>query len=272
MPTGVPRYRTWIRTPRVVVFAVLTGLGLAGTSLAVVSPWFLLFVVPTALFAYVTAILVFTWYRLAPRGGNAQDRIHELIVERANPRARSDMLDIGCGSGALAIKLAQAQTSATVVGVDSWGPNWQYSKAQCERNARIEGVEAQTTFSKQSGAHLEFGDDTFDVVVSCMTFHEIRDATSATAAVAEALRVLRPGGRFVFVDPFADPAYYPSTDDLRSVIDRAGASLTEFVALGDALPLPFPLRHPKVLGRAMLLVGTSGATRGGAAHRAHRVV
>jgi len=257
--TEVPHYRTWIRTPRVTVFAVLTGLGLVASALAVVSPWFLLFLVPTALFAYITAILALTWYRLGRRGGDAQGRIHELVVDRADPPAHSRMLDIGCGSGALAIELAKAQPTAAVVGVDSWGAEWQYSKQQCERNARIEGVDATTSFVEQSGAHLDFGDHTFDVVVSCMTFHEVRDATSATAVVAEALRVLCPGGRFVFVDPFADVAYYSSIDDVRGVIERAGASISELVALGDALSLPFPLRHPKVLGRAMLVVGTRSA-------------
>jgi len=35
-----------------------------------------------------------------------------------------------------------------------------------------------------------------------------------------------------------------------------GASIAEFGTLADLLALPFPLRHPKVLGQAMLMVGT----------------
>jgi hypothetical protein len=74
--------------------------------------------------------------------------------------------------------------------------------------------------------------------------------------VVEALRVLRPGGRYVFLDLFGDPAFYPSIEDVRQAIGAAGASIVEFASLADLLPLPFPLRHPKVLGHAMLIVGT----------------
>jgi hypothetical protein len=102
------------------------------------------------------------------------------------------------------------------------------------------------------------------VVVSCMTFHEIGDVQGKTDAVVEALRVLRPDGRYVFLDLFGDPAFYPSIEDVRQVIGRAGASIVEFGSLADWLPLPFPLRHPKVLAHAMLIVGTKPGIAGAA--------
>jgi SAM-dependent methyltransferase len=150
-----------------------------------------------------------------------------------------------------------------VTGVDSWGRDWEYSKELCEDNARIEGVSARTAFLKQSGAALGFVDGSFDVVVSCLTFHEIGDVGRKSDGVVEA-RVLRPGGRYVFLDLFGDPAFYPSIEDVRQVIGRAGASIVEFGSLADWLPLPFPLRHPKVLGHAMLIVGTKPGIAGAA--------
>lgn len=234
-------YRTWLRPGRVYPFVVLTALSLAGCVLAVRSPWFLLCLIPLALFGYVTVILVGSAWRLGP--GGAQRRVHELIArEVGNGRA---VLDIGCGSGSLAVTIAKAWPATTVIGVDSWGPTWQYSQRLCETNADAEGVGERVTFQRQNAAALAYPDGTFDVVVSCMTFHEIIDNEVKTDGVREALRVLRPGGRFVFVDPFADPAYYPSAD-------RVPGTKTP---LSELIRLPFPLRHPKVLGRTMLAEG-----------------
>jgi len=60
----------------------------------------------------------------------------------------------------------------------------------------------------------------------------------------------------LFLDLFGDPAFYPSIEDVREAIGRAGALIVEFGSLAETLPLPFPVRHPKVLGHAMLIVGT----------------
>lgn len=259
-----PRYRTWIRSTRLAALAALTGVCLAASALSFLSPWFLLFLVPLALLGYITLILALTVYRLAPRGGDFQRRIHDLIVAKVGPTEVGRALDVGCGSGSLVVQLARASASSTVTGVDSWGRDWEYSKEQCEDNARIEGVAARTAFLNQSGAALRFADGSFDAVVSCLTFHEIGDVERTSDGVIEALRVLRPGGRYVFLDLFGDPAFYPSTEDVRGAIGRAGASILEFDSLADYLSLPFPLRHPKVLGYAMLIVGTKPSASGAA--------
>src|SRR5262249_48296788 len=78
-----PRYRTWIRSTRLAVFAALSGACLAGSALSLLSLWFLLFLVPFALFGYIAMILALTVYRFAPRGGDLQRRIHDLIVAKA---------------------------------------------------------------------------------------------------------------------------------------------------------------------------------------------
>lgn len=244
------RYRTWVRLSRLRPFAVLSVVSLAGCLLAFVSPWFLLFLVPLGLFGYITLILALTIYRLSAQGGDFQRRIHLLIATSAPVPPSGTALDVGCGSGSLAVKLAQAHPSVTVTGVDSWGANWEYSKDQCDRNARAEGVADRVTFLQQNGSALGFADACFDVVVSCMTFHEIKENADKTRGVAEALRVLRPGGAFVFLDPFGDPAFYPDPAKIRAV---AGADPRP---LAELMPLPLPLRHPKVLGHAMLLTGT----------------
>src|SRR3954454_24510738 len=102
------------------------GFLLAG-ALAFVSPWFALVLVPAAVLGYNSAVLALTVYRCGPRGGDYQRRIHELIADAAGPRPGA-VLDVGCGSGSLAITIATAAPECTVVGVDSWEPNWEYSQ------------------------------------------------------------------------------------------------------------------------------------------------
>jgi len=248
-----PRYGTWIRSSRLRVFSALTLLGLAGCFFAAVSRWFLLFLVPLGIFGYITVILALTAYRLGPRGGDFQRRIHLLVATSLAAPPGGCALDVGCGSGSLAIKLAQAHAGISVIGVDSWRHDWEYSKDECARNARVEGVADRVTFQQQSGSALSFPEASFDAVVSCMTFHEIKENADKTAGIAEALRVLRPGGTFVFLDLFGDRSFYPDPAAVRAI---AGADPR---ALSDLMPLPFPLRHPKVLGHAMVVTGTKPA-------------
>jgi SAM-dependent methyltransferase len=242
---------------RLRAFAGLTLLCLAGCVFALVSPWFLLFLAPLGVVGYITLILALTAYRLSPRGGGFQRRIHLLVVTSLSVPPAGRALDVGCGSGSLAVKLAQAHPGLTVVGVDSWAADWEYSAEQCARNARIEGVADRVTFERQSGSALSFPAASFDAVVSCMTFHEIKENADKTDGAAEALRVLRPGGTFVFLDLFGDRSFYPDPAALPAI---AGADPRP---LSDLMALPFPLRHPKVLGHAMVVTGTKPAAGSG---------
>jgi SAM-dependent methyltransferase len=253
---GTVTYGTWIRTSRVSIFAAISAVFLAGAALTLVSPWFALLLVPAAVFGYITLVLVLTVWRLGPRGGDFQRRIHGLIVARAAVGPADRGLDIGCGSGALTVGLAKALPTAHVTGLDFWGANWEYSKDQCVRNARAEGVAERTTFVQGSAASLRFDDATFDLVVSCLTFHEVRDVADKSLLLAEALRVLRPGGRYVFLDVFADPGLFGSVERVRTAITGAGAGVDEIGRLDADLPLPFPLGGKKVLGHAMVMSGT----------------
>ena len=50
-------------------------------------------------------------------------------------------LDVGCGSGALAIACAKRNPKAEMFGIDRWGKEYaSYSLALCEQNAQVEGV------------------------------------------------------------------------------------------------------------------------------------
>ena len=82
-------------------------------------------------------------------------------------------LDVGCGSGALAIAVAKRNPQAQVVGIDRWGKEYaSFNKKLCEGNARAEGVK-NTAFQQGDATHLDFADETFDAVVSNYVYHNI---------------------------------------------------------------------------------------------------
>lgn len=77
---------------------------------------FLFLVIPAVLFFLVVAFFAYGRYKLSPAGGNVQDHIWELVLAHLDWNGEGQALDIGCGNGALTIKLAQKCTKARVVG------------------------------------------------------------------------------------------------------------------------------------------------------------
>jgi SAM-dependent methyltransferase len=104
-------------------------------------------------------------------------RIQSRILDYALSYLKFDhgrILDIGCGNGALSIKAAKKFPSAAVTGMDYWGSVWDFTKEQCEANAKQEGVLDRVFFRQGDAAHLDFPDESFDGVVSNFVFHEVK--------------------------------------------------------------------------------------------------
>jgi len=92
------------------------------------------------------------------------------------------MLDIGCGNGLLARRIAQLAHADTVRGVDVMVRD-----------------ETSVPVAHYDGAHLPFDDASFDVITICDVLHHTADPL---AVVKDAVRVLRPKGRIVIKDHF----------------------------------------------------------------------
>jgi SAM-dependent methyltransferase len=162
---------------------------------------------------------------------------------------------VGCGNGALVIRLAQKYPEAKVTGIDYWGTMWEYSKKICERNARVEGVARQVIFQNASGSALPFKDGSFDVVISNLAFHEVRDTKDKREVIREALRVVKKGGRFVFQDLFLLRRIYGQIDDLVAAVKSMGITRVEFVRTGNASSIPKILKLPAMVGALGILFG-----------------
>ncbi len=146
-------------------------------------------------------------YRAFDYGGKRQmsKQIIEGIAGYVDMPDGGKGLDVGCGSGALAIACARRNPGASVVGIDRWGKEYaSFSKTLCENNARAEGA-GNTTFRRGDATGLDFPDGSFDAVMSNYVYHNIPG--DRQKYLLETLRVLKKGGTFALHDIFSKAKY-----------------------------------------------------------------
>jgi ubiquinone/menaquinone biosynthesis C-methylase UbiE len=247
--TTKPEYGNWV-PKRMIYLSGFVGLVFLGLG-------FLLWVlaVPAVLFFLVAAYFVYARYQFSLQGGKVQDQVWMLVLDNLDWNGQGKALDIGCGNGALTIKLAKKHLKAQVTGIDYWGKRWEYSKSMCERNAELEGVNKRMTFQKASAVALPFDNDYFDAAVSNFVFHEVSDAKDKREVIREALRVVKKGGKFSFQDEFLVKQFYGDTQDLVETIKSWGISKVEFVQTRDANFIPQALKLPFMLGTMGIIKG-----------------
>lgn len=119
--------------------------------------------------------------------------MREVLAERIAPRPGMRVLDLGCGTGTFAIMLARANPGTEVIGIDA-DPD--IVRMAEEKTA---GSAAGLVFKIAGAQALPFDQGAFDVVASTLAFHHLPPPVK-WAALREALRVLRPGGRLMILD------------------------------------------------------------------------
>ena len=113
------------------------------------------------------------------------DIYRALLARYITPNAT--VLDAGCGPAGL---VAGYDTSATVVGVDMHLTGF----------TEFDGTFGITKLAESPLHSLPFRDNTFNVVTSSWVLEHIADPL---ASVREIARVMKPGGRFIFITPNA---------------------------------------------------------------------
>lgn len=210
-----------------------------------------------ALFLFFPAFLYFLCARrsFSHRGADIQSKVVGLVLSHLDWNGKGRVLDIGCGNGALAIRIALRYPGATIDAIDYWGARWDYSKAVCERNGQVEGVADRLSFEKASASRLPFEDASFDLVVSNLAFHEVADTRQKSEVVREALRVLKEGGHFVFQDLFLVKSLYGDPDVLMDAIRGWGIKKVELVRTNESPFIPAWLKLPFMIGRIAIIKG-----------------
>ncbi len=157
--------------------------------------------------------------------------LQHAVVERAARELGSAcrILDAGCGTGQLLRRLAQRFPDAVLTGVDPAA-----DMVRRARQAVSDGV--PVTFAEARAEHLPFGDASFDLVTTTMSFHHWGDQPVALREIA---RVLAPSGVFLLADAlpagwlrwaFARRGHgrFNPPASLKEMIDEAGLSFVEF--------------------------------------------
>ena len=120
-------------------------------------------------------------------------RFREQLLAPAKLAPGQSVLDIGCGTGTLAIAAKLRVGVGKVTGIDA-SPEM---IARARRKAARTGVDI--AFDVALAQSLPFADATFDTVLSTVMLHHVPRAAREEAA-REVERVLKPGGQFLAVD------------------------------------------------------------------------
>ncbi len=168
-----------------------------------------------------------------------EQAFREKVLHFARLATGESLLDVGCGTGTLAIAAKRhVGPNGAVYGVDA-SPEM---LARAEKKAKKAGVEV--SFGKGLAEALPIPDAQFDVVLSTVMLHHLpRNARLQFAS--EIRRVLKPGGRVLAVDfegmddqkrtflsHFHRPHGHVSVHDIISLLNEAGLTTIESGSMG----------------------------------------
>ncbi len=169
-------------------------------------------------------------------GKGATDR----LIQKANIKKGSKVLDVGCGLGKTSCRLA-AELGCTVTGIDIMPK----MIVQAMGTAKKAGVGDKVTFMEGDARKLPFEDNSFDTVLVESVTIFVEDVTRA---IAEYNRVVKPGGAVLdnevcitrAVDGSAEGRHQRPGSDLHRFLVEYRPRHTDLRRL--ARPLPGPVQ------------------------------
>lgn len=133
------------------------------------------------------------FYDPVVRATTREAAFKEGLLRQASIRDGHRILDLGCGTGTLALLVKRVHGGAEVFGLDA--------DAEVLNLARTKLKEAEIKVQLDQGlaSALPYADESFDRTLSSLFFHHL-SSDFKLEAMREVLRVLRPGGEFHIAD------------------------------------------------------------------------
>lgn len=145
-----------------------------------------------------------------------EELIKRRLIQEASIRPGQRVLDLGCGTGTLAIMVKQAIPEAEVTGLDG--------DPKVLEIARLKAAKAGVDLNLDHGMayQLPYPDGSFDRVLSSFVFHHL-ESDDKRQTMREVYRVLRPEGEFYLLDLGKPHTVYGRVLSLWDVLlERAG--------------------------------------------------
>ncbi|MEV5983279.1 methyltransferase domain-containing protein [Streptomyces sp. NPDC052114] len=174
----------------------------------------------------------------------ATDRLTDLVTGKLAAVPGRRLLDVGCGTGRPALRIARA-TGADVSGISVSKEDVELARTRADAATLADRVD----FRYADACALPFESTSFDGAWAIESMMHIRDRTTAIAEIA---RTLRPGSPLVITDvllrspvtgdsaelvrqtcrAFGSPSL-PAPAELRTALDHAGLEVVEFNDIGE---------------------------------------
>jgi len=153
-----------------------------------------------------------------------------LLIEQTGISSNETVVDIGCGTGTLAIDIKQRYSDSTVIGLDADPEILSIAR----RKADVAGVHVD--FVQGYANDLPFTDSSVQRVVSSLFFHHLLKVQKSLA-FDEILRILMPGGELHIADwdaptnPLMRMLFFPVRvlDGFPNTLDNINGQLPEII-------------------------------------------
>lgn len=178
----------------------------------------------------------------------AQEQLTDLMISRTLVGPGQKVLDLGCGVGWPALRLAE-KTGCEVVGITIS----QTQLVAAKRSAQERGLAQQVTFQHMDAMHLAFAEETFDAVWAFESLFHMPDRTHVLCQVG---RVLRPGGRLLICDFYERTPLTPETATLETEFYCVNSRITPNECRAMLLALGFFTKEVKDISENLVKFNT----------------
>jgi arsenite methyltransferase len=129
-------------------------------------------------------------------------RTRDKLIGKLDLKGSEQTLDVGCGRGLLLIGTAKKLNSGRAFGIDIWQTVDQSGNDPkvTPKNAELEGVVSKIEIVTGDARKLPFQNNQFDRITSSWAIHNIPTQEGRDTSLSEMIRVLKPGGKIVFLD------------------------------------------------------------------------